>query len=402
MGHDAFLERHSRPNYKLHVFILMAIVGVSVFLSTQVEKSKQNTDIAALKKPVPIDSLAIESNPGTNSIPVIKPPVVTASQTESLGDEVVAEYAFDDGPKVAANQMTGAHLEEVENATPQNISTGDAGLIATAEAASTPDVAKNEESLQVAETEEGITTKRSASKMDTIYQQQQDRFLLTLAKTAELESKESFDIQRLKDAIRNDKPLSGDDKNANIGGSPENKSGGRDEKQSPTFVKVSENTDVQRTAKKNKQKINIARSRLVTTKVDNSRFNKNNDEVFLTKGELDKVLSQFTLYYNKGDINRLMTLFSVNASTNDQHSKLGIKADYNELFANTDTRNLQIKNMQWSLGKSKAEGKASFVVTVQQKNSNEQNLLQGNLKIIAVKEERGVYITHLLHELKPR
>ena len=136
--------------------------------------------------------------------------------------------------------------------------------------------------------------------------------------------------------------------------------------------------------------------------VSETTASKNRSEPVLTKSELDKILHQFTHYYNKGDINRLMALFAKNASTNDQQNKLGIKNDYDELFQNTLARNLKINNMQWHLGKGKAEGDASFVVTVQPKNSNEKAFYKGNIKIIAVKETQGVYIKRLLHEVNPQ
>ena len=83
MGHNAFVERYDRPNYKLHVIIFMAIAGVSIVLATQVEKSRDKADIAALKAPVPIDSIAMDENSTAEQIsPSIKPPV--AANTTSM------------------------------------------------------------------------------------------------------------------------------------------------------------------------------------------------------------------------------------------------------------------------------------------------------------------------------
>lgn len=392
MGHSVFLDRNNKPNFRIHVIIFVLIAGVSIFLSAMMEKSKVNTDIAALKSPVPIDSIELEVKTDSSVLPSIKPPVVekTALKSAVFAEIKKPDSSIDRSVQPKADELPNVvaidnHTNETEAAIsekPIELTANTNQMTVEAEVANLP---VTESNMQV-ETQTVAATnvkqssfdikevkKVSSINMDQAYQQQQDRFLLTLAKSAELESIDSSDIARIKDAILNDKTLPPGD-GANAG---------------------SLNQQV-----KSESRLAV-RSKKGFSSTKNSHVKSAND-IVLTRGELDHILKQFTLYYNEGDIQHLMALFASNASTNDRQSKLGIKQDYNELFQHTESRRLKIKGMQWNLGKGKAEGQASFEVAVKQKNSLDTNLYRGNIKIIAVKDPRGVYITHLLHEVNPQ
>ena len=435
MGHNAFVERYDRPNYKLHVIIFLAIAAISIFLSTQVEKTRDNTDIAALKAPVPIDSIAIDKGAAAQQIqPSIKPPIVAQnapmnSTPKSVAiPETVQEYRFEDAPNlenINALLTTGdvAESTTVSMATSLN----DEVSVTTDEPAAEESAAKSDESVmeesttQLAKAEE-TGQAESAMSLDQVFQKQNDRFLETLAKTAQVESEESTEIKQLKEAIRSDQPLDAKKPESTTVTAAVSDS---DEKQSqnmltaakpaPSTSKTKQLEITQFVVKPNvvKQttqltaltaKAQPASQRITSAGVTSavaSQSQKNNTEtIVMTRGELDNVVSQFTNSYNNGDINRLMSLFADNARTNDRQSKLGIKADYAELFNNTKFRKLMINDINWQLGKGRAEGAAEFVVTVRAKNGLEENSFQGHIKITAIKQSKGVYITHLLHELK--
>ena len=435
MGHNAFVERYDRPNYKLHVIIFLAIAAISIFLSTQVEKTRDNTDIAALKAPVPIDSIAIDKGAVAQQIqPSIKPPIVAqnAPMNSTLKSvaipETVQEYRFEDAPNlenINALLTTGdvAESTTVSMATSLN----DEVSVTTDEPAAEESAIKSDESVmeefttQVAKAEKTGQAEQAMS-LDQVFQKQNDRFLETLAKTAQVESEESTEIKQLKEAIRSDQPLDAKKPESTTVTAAVSDS---DEKQSqnmltaakpaPSTSKTKQLEITQFVVKPNvvKQttqltaltaKAQPASQRITSAGVTSavaSQSQKNNTEtIVMTRGELDNVVSQFTNSYNNGDINRLMSLFADNARTNDRQSKLGIKADYAELFNNTKFRKLMINDINWQLGKGRAEGAAEFVVTVRAKNGLEENSFQGHIKITAIKQSKGVYITHLLHELK--
>jgi len=269
------------------------------------------------------------------------------------------------------------------------------------------DVAENDAESLIKSPPNTDQVAKSVVSLDQVIQQQHDRFLQTLAKSAEVEKKESEEIKQLKEAIRSDKPLAAG-KKSSVNASPQD-SNNISEKS------VAESNPEHSTSKLPRSVIKSNAVQPVANVQPVGRQLTYNDTpelatiekrltstegIVMTKGELDRVVKQFTKSYNAGDINRLMALFAENASTNDQQSKLGIKADYAELFSNTKSRTLMINDINWQLGKGKAEGAAEFVVTVQPNNGLEENSFRGQIKITAIKHSRGVYITRLLHELK--
>ncbi|WP_455221502.1 hypothetical protein [Kaarinaea lacus] len=410
MGHNAFVERYDRPNYKLHVIIFLAITGISIVLATQVEKSRDKTDIAALKAPVPIDSIAIDGNLTSEQIsPSVKPPVAennpSADDTRVIAVNVDSsqEYSFEDS---ASLENIDAQLVAVSS---------DSGADVVVESSETT-VAATDSVLEdtVIREDEVIKTDQageSVVSLDQVFQQQHDRFLQTLAKTAETETKESEEIKQLKEAIRSDKPLAaGKSQSVKVITSASEESAATLNKKHIAKAESDRSaTEQKRSIVKQKAVKQVANVRPASQQLTSGNAPqaiamqtrlKTSETIVMTKGELDRVVNQFTNSYNEGDINRLMALFAENARTNDQQNKPGIKADYAELFNNTKYRKLMINDINWQLGKGKAEGAAEFVVTVQPKNGLEENSIRGHIKITAIKHSKGVYITRLLHELK--
>ena len=428
MGHDAFVGGYRKPNFKLHLIIFITIVGVSVFLSTQVEKSKTNTRVEALKIPVPVDSMFIDSET-TRAVAKLKEASKPAPQLSATESEV--EYQFDDGSRLTEiNKMLEANDPEEVLAEEQQVTITLAKVettkeipVKTKQPAIPEKVAAIEKekdiAIMVPDDKPAVPVKKEPNKpvaarpkqkqnlnalgnMDSVYELQQDRFLETLAKSAELETKESVDIKRIKEAIRADKPLTLE---SSVNSKPETRQKEGLVKVATTDVSGVINTKpdtptalVKSTDKKLQKK--LEKKDLIAKASVSSKTMKNEpQDITLTKSELNNVVKQFAQSYNKGDINRLIALFDNNAQTNDQKNKQGIKAEYTELFKTTADRNIQFKNMFWDLGKGKANGSAKFVVYVKPVGSNESALVEGKIKITAIKGARGVFIKSFLHEL---
>jgi hypothetical protein len=427
MGHNAFVERYDRPNYKLHVIIFLAITGVSVFLSAQVEKTRDKADIAALKAPVPIDSVAMVEEAASQQIqPSIKPPIVAqSSQPDNTAEpavnmENVQEYTFEDSPNLENINalLTTENTESVTDAAKSDISMSEedtnVAAIASESMVELSEKTETEKSQslteQVAQTEQA----ESSISLDQVFQQQHDRFLQTLAKTAEVEAEESVEITQLKQAILSDKPLAAPKSQptttvSTSSSEPTNKEITKAVAEvKPVSDKVVISKKRVTTEQNPLQQVALSQSTSqqatsINQSIESGSLSqqvKTVDAIVMTKGELDNVVNQFTNSYNAGDISRLMALFAENAHTNDQQNKMGIEADYAELFSNTSSRKLMINDINWKFGKGKAEGAAEFIVTVQPKNGLEENSFRGQIKITAIKQSKGVYITRLLHELK--
>lgn len=114
--------------------------------------------------------------------------------------------------------------------------------------------------------------------------------------------------------------------------------------------------------------------------------------------ELKSLLTSFTKYYEKGDINNLMNLFANNAQTNDQTTLSGIRKDHMDLFNSTQVRQMFLKDIQWDVQGNTASGKGSFEVMVQPKGQDAFASVTGTIKVEAVKTADGVKITKFFHK----
>lgn len=119
----------------------------------------------------------------------------------------------------------------------------------------------------------------------------------------------------------------------------------------------------------------------------------------LTNSDMEKLMSRFVGYYEKGDLEGLISLFSVNVETNDQSTIGGVKEDYQSLFDATRSRQLYIKNMQWKINGNTADGQGLFVILVVPNKSSEEQTLKGGLKMTVGNNKNGVFISRLFHEL---
>jgi len=390
MGHTTFIERHNRPNYKLHVVIFLVIIGASIFLATQVEKSRDKVDIAALKNPVPIDFI---ENQGDMTIqlakPVIQPPVIVKNSVSSPASGFAAnpeseqeqEYDFDPASNVGNVNAVRIDQDSVANEAPDT----NVALITNAVAGEHTNEPVQQLAAQI-DPAKNINQPASLMSLEQVYQQQNDRFLETLAKSAAAAAMESTDIMKLQEAIHADKPLI------------EEKSSQANQNQIATTV---QQDSIAPDANVHAVSLKMTSSMPMAIESEPQDAPQKANTIVMTKSELDNIVNQFANFYNAGDINRLMALFAENASTNDQPNKLGIMDDYAELFSSTRSRILMINQVNWQLGTGKAEGAAEFMVTVQAKNGAGENSYRGHILITAEKQPMGVYITRLLHQLQP-
>lgn len=372
MGQNAFLERYEKPNYRLHVVIFLLLVGGSLYLSTQVEQSRDKANVPALKNPVPIESVTLnDASRETRIKPAIQPAVTSDPRQSPFTNET----ANRDTAQAQTNDQQPAKADTAD----QTKATF-AGLQESAD--------------------KKLPEKRDSSNaLDAVYDEQQDRFLQTLAKSAVTESKESVEVKKLRQAILQDKPLK---PNASAEQGKPSKLKHNNQQVAKAGDKDWQSGPVTKTAKHKLQRKQASSkdNKVVRVAAHESRSTLNNPQApQLTKRELDKILSRFTRSYNNGNINQLMSLFHDTAVTNDRSNKRGIEADYEELFNNTLSRNLMIKKIDWRVRKGKAEGAAIFEVIVQPKNGEQPSHYRGNIKIVAEKKSQGIYITRLLHDV---
>lgn len=120
----------------------------------------------------------------------------------------------------------------------------------------------------------------------------------------------------------------------------------------------------------------------------------------ITAQDLQSLVNKFAQSYASGNIESMMALFADNAKTNDQNTTAGIRKDYLDLFQGTDTRQMIIKNMKWSLANNQATGEGPFEVNVRAKGKKAVTSVKGSLKITVMKSNSGAKIVQMIHNVQ--
>ncbi|MCF6363602.1 MAG: XrtA-associated ATPase [Gammaproteobacteria bacterium] len=99
----------------------------------------------------------------------------------------------------------------------------------------------------------------------------------------------------------------------------------------------------------------------------------------LSEADLDPLMSALVAYYEAGDINAFMDLFSSDASSDDRSTATGIRKDYQGLFDSTVARRMELQNLHWILEDGFARGESDYVVEVQTDKHGAVDVYRGTL-----------------------
>jgi curved DNA-binding protein CbpA len=118
----------------------------------------------------------------------------------------------------------------------------------------------------------------------------------------------------------------------------------------------------------------------------------------ITISELNGLVDTFSKAYESGDLDLLLTLFSDDARTNDQSSKIGIAKDYQDLFEISEKRKFIIDRLRWEQDKAGAlKGEGEFQADVQLKSDNSVTSVKGKVLFYVKRGSDGIVITQMLH-----
>lgn len=122
-----------------------------------------------------------------------------------------------------------------------------------------------------------------------------------------------------------------------------------------------------------------------------------------TPAELDYVISQYIDGYEKGNVNKILELLSLNAKTSAQSNAKEIGAYLTDLFSSTKDRQLFIRNVKWKFDGNIAKGIGDIhTLLLPSKTSGDIVSTKGKVQIIAKKVNNAVLITHLYSTQNPR
>ena len=113
--------------------------------------------------------------------------------------------------------------------------------------------------------------------------------------------------------------------------------------------------------------------------------------------ELVDLVYSLVAYYEAGDLERLVSLFSANAEADGAKGLTRIRKDYAALFETTDMRQLRIGELRWQQDKDMVAGSGNFSVSVWRKNGGKPVVQSGVLRIDVVRKSGELLITKLSH-----
>lgn len=132
-------------------------------------------------------------------------------------------------------------------------------------------------------------------------------------------------------------------------------------------------------------------------------INKSRNVAHPTPAELDYVINQYIDGYEKGNVNKILELLSLNAKTSAQSNAKEIGAYLTDLFSSTKDRQLFIRNVKWKYEGNIAKGVGDIhTMLLPGKTTGEIVSTKGKIQIIAKKVNNTVLITHLYSTQNPR
>ncbi len=116
-----------------------------------------------------------------------------------------------------------------------------------------------------------------------------------------------------------------------------------------------------------------------------------------TDKKLNRLLAEFSAFYESGDLEQIRHLFTDNAITNDSTNRVEITEDYQQLFALTTSRKMYMSNFNWTTNSSEATGTGTFRVSLSTKNVTQPQEITGEIMIATKKDQQRQKIMAFFH-----
>jgi len=112
--------------------------------------------------------------------------------------------------------------------------------------------------------------------------------------------------------------------------------------------------------------------------------------------QLSGLLAQISEFYEKGDLEALMSLFDENARI-EKGGKTRIRGDYADLFRTTEARELYIRDVMWTRRGEVVHGEGRFEARVVRKGESAVRIFNGSVRIEIVRRNNAPLIIGLFH-----
>ena len=117
----------------------------------------------------------------------------------------------------------------------------------------------------------------------------------------------------------------------------------------------------------------------------------------LRPDQLNGLVANLAEQYQRGDLENLLALFDASARM-ERGDKKQIRAEYGELFRNSESRALHIWDMAWSGDGKLTRGEGSFQARVLRKGDGSPRIYSGAVTIEVIQRNDRPLIVGLYHK----
>ena len=111
-----------------------------------------------------------------------------------------------------------------------------------------------------------------------------------------------------------------------------------------------------------------------------------------------KLVQAFIDAYADGKTEEFLRLFSDKARADDKIGKTGIRSDYEQLFAGSQSRYIRLQNIKWHNKKGDdSYAIADFEARVIPKDASDEKVFRGAIELHVKKENNAIVISELYH-----
>jgi hypothetical protein len=117
--------------------------------------------------------------------------------------------------------------------------------------------------------------------------------------------------------------------------------------------------------------------------------------------DVERLLGRFIRSYEAGDVRGFASLFTPDALTNEGKGRGVIVSSYGKLFTTSDSRTIQVTDLDWASHQSDA-ATLSFKVQIEvgQGILFGADHFEGDVDMRLVLQERGLLISRFIHRVK--
>lgn len=114
--------------------------------------------------------------------------------------------------------------------------------------------------------------------------------------------------------------------------------------------------------------------------------------------DVNRVLVEFESSFERGDLDKFLTLFDTKVRTEDGKNREELSKDYAELFVNTDRRRIKFKNAVWKENNNgEISGDIDFILNIRNRIDAKISRFSGIMRIYFKKKGKNLVIDGIFH-----